>query len=69
MKKEDIKFLNGKGHICRYCDFHYKCLTMGDIKDYAKKKEGINQINIQIFDCSSFVFNEYVYGDKGDGDE
>ena len=67
MKKEDVKFLHGKGHICRYCDLDYKdvCHAIKHIKNFAKEKD-INSMSIQVFDCSFFVFNEYVYGDKGE---
>lgn len=56
MKKEDIKFLSGKGHICNYCDFSKDsvCLSVTHIKEYARKRRAIHAMSMQIFDCSIF---------------
>jgi len=66
MEKKDIKFLHGKGHICRYCDLGYRdvCHAVNHIRDFAKEEKDINLMDVQIFDCSFFIFNEYVYGNK-----
>ena len=56
MNKEDTKFLHGKGHICNYCDFNKDlCYNVKYIKDYARKERNINEMSIQIFNCSLFT--------------
>lgn len=61
MREKDIKFLNRKGHICRYCEFFYHglCRSAEYIKDYARKKRRIDDMNIEILDCSLFKMAYY----------
>ena len=55
MKKENVKFLYGKGHICSYCDFNKDtCRSIQLIKEYALKERAIHGMSIQVFDCSVF---------------
>lgn len=59
MKREDIKFLHGKGHICNYCDSNKEpCHSVRDIKKYAQEERNISEMSIQIFACSLFKKEE-----------
>ncbi len=57
MKVKDIKFLYGKGDICRFCKL-ISCARAHRIRKHAEKEEGIYNLSLQIFACDYFKRKE-----------